>query len=257
MAVEFPRAALFFHHHRAFRDRLQEGAAVRLREDARIENYHDPRVALGADQATDALPQFQDRLGQRVFRKRVASAFLNRLEPRFDQRMIRHGKRQARDDDVGERLPGDIDAAPETVGAEEDVAPLFLELLHEPVPRDALPLDEKVPPLALEELLHPRGKRLHRPVGGEKDESAPLAHLHVLADPFGERLFVAGVARVGHLAGNVELHLPGVVKRAADLLGLGVFRADPPPEVAEIAPADRERRARHHARAVFAEKKRP
>src|SRR5260221_3975279 len=105
--------------HQAFRQRAEEGATVTLRQHARIEDDDDPAVLLRADQPAHALPQLQDRLGQRVFGERIAALRLDEFQPRFDQRMVRHRERQPRDDDIAERLAGHIDAAPKTLRPEE------------------------------------------------------------------------------------------------------------------------------------------
>jgi len=55
------REALASHNlHRALRQRTEEGAAVILREHARVEDYDDAFVLLGPDEATDALAEFED-----------------------------------------------------------------------------------------------------------------------------------------------------------------------------------------------------
>ena len=46
---------------------FEEGFAVALCQDAGVQNGHDPAVLTGPDQASDALSEFEDGLGQRVF----------------------------------------------------------------------------------------------------------------------------------------------------------------------------------------------
>src|ERR1700730_15229056 len=53
----------------AFWQRIHEGTAIGLGHDPVIQNHDDPAVALGSDQTTHPLAQFQHGLGQRVFRE--------------------------------------------------------------------------------------------------------------------------------------------------------------------------------------------
>src|ERR1043166_4800647 len=64
----------------ALRKRLHEGAAVGPGHDPIIEDDDDATVAFRADQAADALTQFQHRFRQRIFGKRIATALLDQLK---------------------------------------------------------------------------------------------------------------------------------------------------------------------------------
>src|SRR6267142_2823543 len=79
--------------HRTFRQRIEKGLAVLLRQNPVVQNHDDARVRLRADQASDALPEFQDRLGQRKFAEGISTARLDPLQPRLDERMVRHRER--------------------------------------------------------------------------------------------------------------------------------------------------------------------
>ncbi len=52
--------------------------------------------------------------------KELPPARFDGFDARLDQRMVRHGKGQARDDDVGKRFARHIHPLPKAVGAEED-----------------------------------------------------------------------------------------------------------------------------------------
>ena len=52
------------HLHRALRQGAEEGAPVVLGEDARVEDDDDAFVLLGADEAADALAEFEDGFGE-------------------------------------------------------------------------------------------------------------------------------------------------------------------------------------------------
>ncbi len=59
-----------------------------------------PRSVLVRIKTAYSLSQFQDRFRQRIFSKRIATALLDQLQFCFDERMIRNGKRQSRDDHI-------------------------------------------------------------------------------------------------------------------------------------------------------------
>src|SRR5205814_2381979 len=111
------------------RQRLQEGPAIGPGQDATVEDDNYSLIALCSDQTADALSQFQDRFGQRIFSERIASALLDQFKFRFDQWMVGHGKWQTRNNYIRERLAGNIDAHPKTVGAKKNAAWRGLELI--------------------------------------------------------------------------------------------------------------------------------
>ena len=74
---------------RAFGQRLQEGAAIRLGEDARVEDHDDAAVGFGADQPAEALLELDHSLGDLVVDERVAAAAADVLEPGLQQRVAR------------------------------------------------------------------------------------------------------------------------------------------------------------------------
>ena len=78
-----------------------------------------PVSVLARIKRPDALAEFQDGFGQREFHERIAAARFDGFHARLDQRMVRHGKGQARDDDVGKRFARHIHPLPETVRPEQ------------------------------------------------------------------------------------------------------------------------------------------
>ena len=127
-------------------------------------------------------------------------------------------------------------------------------MLEQLAARRAFALHEQIHFSAGEKILHLQRQLLHRAITGEEHKRAPIGVLDEARHPFRERRAVAVVARVGHLADDEQLHLLLEIKRAAELERLGLVRADPSPKISQIGPAHRERRARHHARAIFPEK---
>src|SRR4051812_2271334 len=69
----------------------------------------------------------------------------------------------------------------------------------------------------------------------------------------GERFFVSGVARVGHLARDVEPHLPLEIEGAADLARLHAIGADAVAEIIQVRAAGGERGAGHDAAMIWPE----
>src|SRR5947207_11504705 len=121
--------SVFNNFHGTFRQRLQKGPAIGPGENATVEDDNDTMITLCSDQTTSALSQFQNRFRQRIFSERIAPAFLDQFKFRFDQWMVGHGKRQTRNNYIGERLAGDIDAHPKTVRAKKNAAWRGLKLI--------------------------------------------------------------------------------------------------------------------------------
>ncbi len=140
--------------------------------------------------------------------------------------MVRHGKRQTRDDDVGQGFARHIDALPETVGSEEHGIHVRLEFLEHQRARRAGALDETFQPQLVEERLHQLAHVAHQFKVGEQHEGFAVGHFHEVFDPMNERVAIAGVARVGHFVGDEQFHLSLVIEWRADLKERGFFRAD-------------------------------
>jgi hypothetical protein len=66
----------------------------------------------------------------------------------------------------------------------------------------------------------------HELVIGEQHERLAVGLLHEMPDPMFERVGVTGLARVGHLFGNEQFHLPLVIERCADLQFCRRFGSD-------------------------------
>ncbi len=91
--------------------------------------------------------------------------------------MIGHGKRQAGDDQVGQRVTGDIDPLPETVGAEQHARDIFLERGQQPRPRLALALDQQPEVMLVAEWFQLFCHPLHQAVAGEQYQGAASCFL--------------------------------------------------------------------------------
>src|SRR5690606_35947623 len=112
-----------------------------------------------ADQASDALLQRQDGLGELRVGERIAAGAADRIDASLDEGVARHRERQLVDDDETQRRPLDVDALPEARGPEQHgiaglakpleqlaarAAPLHVDRPRRPVPLDpALGLAER------------------------------------------------------------------------------------------------------------------
>jgi len=75
-----------------------------------------PRSVLVRIRRPTPCRSFKIASGNEIRERVTTNAFLNELQLRFNKRCVRHpAKRQAGDDDVEKRFPGNIDPAPETV----------------------------------------------------------------------------------------------------------------------------------------------
>ena len=175
----------------------------------------------------DALAEFQDRLGQGKFAEGIAAARFDGLDARLDERMVRHGERQPRDDDVGQRLARHIHALPETVRAEQHRVHVVLEFFQHRRARRAGALHETCDAQLVE-------KRLHRARATScislklvnSTNALPCVIVDEMLDPMNQRVAITGLARVGHFFGDEQFHLPLVIERRADLQLRRGFRAD-------------------------------
>ena len=92
-------------------------------------------IAFRPDESAHPLSQFQDRFRERVFRESIATLCFDAFQFCFNQRMIRHGERQPRDNDIAQRVTRNINPTPETVGPKKYAAWRILKLLEQFRPR--------------------------------------------------------------------------------------------------------------------------
>ena len=112
---------------RAIRQRGGERRAVGFGGHARIGDQYDSRVGGGPNQASEALSEFDDGLGQLEVAKGVAASLSDRFEACLEQRMVRDAKRQLGYDDQFERIARHIDSLPKALGTEKDPAWMLFE----------------------------------------------------------------------------------------------------------------------------------
>ncbi len=109
------------------RKRLDEYPTIGFGVDTRIGHHDDPGIGGGSDQTPKSLSHFDDRFRQLIVAKRIPTSGSNRFEPGFQERVVRDTEWKLRDDDVVQRITGNVDTLPERVGSEEDATRLGLE----------------------------------------------------------------------------------------------------------------------------------
>lgn len=129
-----------------FGEALQELATVAFLEDAGVEDGDDALIVFGADEAADALAEFDEGFGEVELGEGVAAAFLDELGLGFGYWVSGYVEGEARDDDLFEGGAGDIDAGPEGVGAEEDAVAGFSKGVGDLGAAHALALGEEGAP---------------------------------------------------------------------------------------------------------------
>ena len=167
--------------------------------------------------------------------------------------MVRHSEWQASDDHIRKRFAWNIDAAPETVGAEKHAARCGSELFEQFAARRAAALHEQVHFLRYEKFLHLTSHLLHIAIAREKNKRAPVGFFDKMRDPALQFFLISGVARVGHFLHDEHFHLLLKIERAAELQRLGFGRADALPEIRQVGAADRKRGAGHNATTIVPE----
>lgn len=168
--------ALELRHHfaGAFGKRGEKGAAVGFGEDAIVEDGAHAFVLAAADEATDALAEFDDGFGDGVFHEGVDALFLEVFDAGGGDGVVGDGEGESGDDDVAESFAGDIDAGPEAVGSEENTVGVFFEFFEHLMAGHAATLDKELPVLAGAVVFEEVGHGLHLAVAGEEDKGAAV-----------------------------------------------------------------------------------
>src|ERR1017187_1996440 len=128
-------------NHRTRRQSLHEHPAVGFGPEPRIAEYDHPEIIEITNQAPYPLFQGQHRLRQLILEKWIAAAAPNSLEARFEQRIIRRGKRQLIDGDDRQGLTLDVHAFPKAAGGEQHRIAVFAKSIQQRFAR-RLPLHQ-------------------------------------------------------------------------------------------------------------------
>lgn len=211
--------------------------AVGAGGDSGVEDDDDSFIAGGADEAADALSEFEDGFREGVIAEGVSAIFEDSLQACGDEGLIWDGEGEACDHDITEGGAADIDAHPEAVEAEEDVAVVVAEEADHVTRGEVLILDEEVEAVLMERGTEFVGEAAHLEGVGEEDESAAAGTVGPEADTVEECVMVGGFIFWvrGEWGGEEEAHLAGVVKGGTEAELLGGADAEAVLEVGEVA----------------------
>src|SRR5262249_6724692 len=152
--------------------------------------------------------------------------------------MIRHGKRQTRNDYIRERLAGDIDPHPKAIGTKKNAARRGLELIKKFPPWRPAALHQQIKFVLRKELRHSLGHLLHATVTGKKDESTAVSPLDKMSDPLFERFHIPGIAGIRNFSHDEYSHLLFKIERTAEQCRLDLVCSDTLTEINEIPATD-------------------
>ena len=202
-------------------------------------------VAAAADQAAEALFEFDDCLGQRVLKERFAAASLDGFHPSLLQRMVGDGEWQLGDDDVLQSVAGNVDSLPEAVGSEQHRSRVVAEAVEQHRALQAGSLAEQRVVLSGEPRRQAIRAGLQQLVAGEEHEGSAGSRIDVLFDLLAEFGLERGgvLVGVGHAAVQDQFRLPPVVERAAEFLLQRLRQSDAGLGVVEVLAAGRKSRA--------------
>ena len=148
--------------------------------------------------------------------ERVAPCCFDALAAGLDEWAVGRVEGEFGDDDVAERVAGDVDALPETGGAEQHGVGLGLELLEDLARWAVAPLHEQVQACREQEWFECIGAGAESGQGGEEDECAAVGLGYVVGDACAELLDVvavlAGGAGVGYGEVDDQPALGGIVE---------------------------------------------
>ena len=159
------------------------------------------------------MAEFQNRLGQIKFHERVPATGLDGFHAGLDEWMIRHGKRQAREDHITERFARHINALPKAVQTEQHGVRIVLEFLQHRGARRAGALHQCTNAEVVKHRLQFGGHIAHEFAVGEQHKRLAVGHAHKMPDPMHQSVAVFVIARIRHAAGHIEFHLLLVIKR--------------------------------------------
>ena len=122
------------------------------------------------------LGEISESLPARKIHERIAAVRFDVFDLRLDQRMIRHGERQSRDNHVRKRFARNIHALPKTVGAEQNRIHVGFKFFQHERARRAGSLHKTFEPQLVEERLHSLRDLLHQLEIREQHERFAVRH---------------------------------------------------------------------------------
>src|SRR5579885_769692 len=188
----------------------EKNPAVALPQNAVIQQRKHAAVLAVPDQPAETLLERKDRLGHLVLVKRVAAVFADVPYTGFHDRVARHGKWQAVDDDAPKLFAGHIDSLPETGSCKQHTMGRGPELLEQgrfrrgPLEKSGVLDGERYQIVHLAHLL----------VACEQHKSAAAALLEDAGDLAGRSPNESRIPRIGQRARHVKKRLFAVIKVA-------------------------------------------
>ena len=178
----------------------------------------------------------------------IAAGGIDGLDARFDQRFARRGERQFDDDDVAQRVSANIDALPESVGAENDSLRALSQSLDHRGASQPLALNEQVELGLGKSPSEQVGELPHHVIAGEQHQRSATGLYHEVFDAFGSSAAKSlGFGWGGQVGLNVHIHLLAEVVRRVELEPPAVFESDSAAVVLELRiVVDRERGRREN-----------
>ena len=138
--------------------------------------------------------------------------------------MVRHREWKPCDDDIGERLARHIHALPKAIQPEQHRVGVLLEIFQHSRARGAGALHKAFNAQFIKYRLHLLGHLLHQLAVGEQHKRLPARHFHEVTNPFHQCCCILIIARIGHLASDIQLHLLFIDKRRPQLGAPGILR---------------------------------
>ena len=139
-------------------------------------------IGTSANEAAEALFEFDDGFWELVVAERVAAFFADCVEASFEEGVVGDGERQLGDDHGLQRVARHVDALPEAVGAQQHRPRILFELVEHLRPRGAVGLAQESQ-VARDEPGRERGRHpSQHVVAGEEHERAAVGPAGVLLD---------------------------------------------------------------------------
>ena len=186
-------------------------------------------IGARADEAAEALFEFNDGFWKLVVAERVATGGADGVEAGLEERMVGHGERQLGDDYGLERVAGHVDALPETIGTEEYGSRVGFELFEQLRALDSIGLAQQAQVARSEPALQAGRHTAKHIVTGEEHECVTIGEARIMLDGFDASLFVGTALSGGwirHVAKRDEFSLLAVIEGAADLDRVALRQTD-------------------------------
>src|SRR5450759_2302776 len=173
------------------RQAVDEVAAVVLLREPVVEHDHHAGVGLGADEAAEALAEFEHGFRQVKLVEPPLAGLCAGASARVEQGVLPR-ERQLRDHEAGEGVAGEVLARPQRVDAEQDRLGMGAELIGQSGGAAVYALGQHEDAVVLNVRAHLGGHQVHVAFVGEERQGAAACHcgeaLEPLALALGQRI---------------------------------------------------------------------